>query len=125
MMHMYIEEELLMNSRFKRIVFSKIPSPFEANTLYWLDVIPFVGYFLIRNFDIHLRLKAENPYAAKLMVMLLPLLFAIPVLDLWTKGYGVDSESYPETEKEHYRRSIRKRIGFVVAAVLVILIYNR
>lgn len=111
-----------MLSKLKEIILKKIPSPYETSSLYWLDLIPFAGYFLIRHFDVHLKLKAENPLLAKLMVLLLPLIFAIPVLDLWSKAYGNESDA--ETQ-EQYRRSIRKRLGLVAAVILILLIYGR
>ena len=111
-----------MLSKLKEIIFKKFPSPYETSSLYWLDLIPFAGYFLIRHFDVHLKLKDANPLLAKIMVLLLPLIFAIPVLDLWSKAYGNESDA--ETQ-EQYRRSIRKRLGLVAAVILILLIYGR
>jgi len=109
-------------SKLKEIVFKKFPSPYETSSLYWLDLIPFAGYFLIRHFDVHLKLKDANPLLAKIMVLLLPLIFAIPVLDLWPKAYGNESDA--ETQ-EQYRRSVHKRLGLVAVVILVLLIYGR
>ena len=111
-----------MLSKLKEIVFKKFPSPYETSSLYWLDLIPFAGYFLIRHFDVHLKLKDANPLLAKIMVLLLPLIFAIPVLDLWPKAYGNESDA--ETQ-EQYRRSVHKRLGLVAVVILVLLIYGR
>ena len=111
-----------MLSKLKEIIFKKFPSPYETSSLYWLDLIPFAGYFLIRHFDVHLKLKDANPLLAKIMVLLLPLIFAIPVLDLWPKAYGNESDA--ETQ-EQYRRSVHKRLGLVAVVILVLLIYGR
>ena len=111
-----------MLSKLKEIIFKKFPSPYETSSLYWLDLIPFAGYFLIRHFDVHLKLKDANPLLAKIMVLLLPLIFAIPVLDLWSKAYGNESDA--ETQ-EQYRRSVHKRLGLVAVVILVLLIYGR
>ena len=111
-----------MLSKLKEIIFKKIPSPYETSSLYWLDLIPFAGYFLIRHFDVHLKLKDANPLLAKIMVLLLPLIFVIPVLDLWPKAYGNESDA--ETQ-EQYRRSVHKRLGLVAVVILVLLIYGR
>ena len=114
-----------MLSKIKKIIFRKIPSPYETSSLYWLDLIPFVGYFLIRHFDIHLALKAEHPFMAILMVLLLPLIFAIPVLDLWPKAYGSESEMLDDKKLEYYRRSVRKRLTLVAVVIIVVVIYGR
>ena len=111
-----------MLSKLKEIIFKKFPSPYETSSLYWLDLIPFAGYFLIRHFDVHLKLKDANPLLAKIMVLLLPLIFAIPVLDLWSKAYGNESDA--ETQ-EQYRRSVHKRLSLVAVVILVLLIYGR
>ena len=84
--------------RIKEILLKKIPSPYKTSSLYWMDIIPFVGFFLIRHFDVHLKLKAEHPMLAVLLVLILPLIFAIPVLDLWPKAYGVSSEDASEED---------------------------
>ena len=111
--------------KIKNILLKKFPSPYKTSSLYWLDLLPFVGYFLIRHFDVHLKLKAEHPMLAALLVLILPLIFAIPVLDLWPKAYGVSSEDIGAEDQEHYRRSIRKRLGTVAVVLLVLLIFGR
>jgi len=113
-----------MLSNIRKIILKKIPSPFGTSSLYWMDLIPFAGYFLIRHFDLHLQLKSANPLLAKLLVLLLPLIFAIPVVDLWPKAYGASDEGMPAEEQEHYRRSVRKRLGAAALVALVLFLYG-
>ena len=42
-----VEVEMLL--RIKEILLKKIPSPYKTSSLYWMDIIPFVVFFL---FDI-------------------------------------------------------------------------
>lgn len=114
-----------MLETIKKIILKKVPSPYQTSSLYWLDLIPFLGYFLIRHFDIHIKLKAEHPALALLLVLVLPLICAIPVLDLWPKAYGPSSETLREEEQEYYRRSVRRRLGLVAVVMLVLLLFGR
>ena len=115
----------IMLKVIRKLLFKRIPSPYENSSLYWMDLIPFVGFFLIRHFDIHLVLKAEHPALALLLVLLLPVFFAFPVLDLWPKAYGAESEGLADGVQEFYRRSVRKRLAVVAAVILMLLVFSR
>jgi len=108
-------------SRIQKIIFSKVPSPFEASSLYWTDLIPVISGFLIRHFDIHLKLKESN-FGLGMVVVLLPLILAIPVIDLWPKAYGEASEECTEAQTKRYKRSIRRRVLITVGIMLVLWI---
>ena len=118
-------------SKVKATVLKKVPSPFQGGgNLYWCEVIAVLLWLSVRIFDIPEKIGIQNTGVSKSFVLFIAFLFALPAWDLWEKAFPPPEEDPtgdPELEavRDHYRSQVYRRLLFVCAPVLVILIYAR
>lgn len=116
--------------KVKSIIFTRIPMPFDVSTFYVTDVVPVLFYFLSFLWDVSIaEVMGLQKTGYLILHVSMVLLFALPVIDLWPKAFPPaeeDPTGDPELEavRDRYRRSLFRRVGFVIAIVLVFLVYS-